>query len=529
MKKQLLGAAVTAVLMAGNAQAALPTFAADTTVVYLSGASASLDYIKNLITNSNVPAADRICDSSQEIWTFNDLADNGKTQAAFYCAKASTNTKLANAGSHLLIYKRSEGGSAMGVNPLVANESMTFLNVTSNPTCAQVGTTTTAKCEYDSTLATKSTTAIADFGMSDVDPIQFTGENTPDGFAAITSADLDALTVKGASVVAFGEPVTLQLYKALQAAQLATGQIPATTKAVLAHDSVAVGDTVTCAVGNVKDEGCMPNLTSAQIATIHSGGWSNWNSLKVGSTGLGLSDWISANNPSLSPAASDIHVCRRVNGSGTQAQHNLVFLNYPCAAASSATLAAHDLGTAEGDGFPLVHEMSTSGGVSECLDELNTGTTTGTVFDNSSFVGGVRWAVGIQSMEKKSANFEFVKVDGVAPTLAHIVDGSYKDWVENTFQYNTTRYGSLSAAKKAVVDAVIFSAGLPEVMSSLNGGFTHGFGNGSFLAVPSLFTPEANGAFNSGRPVSPYSRATANAAVENCRVPTIYNGGDSKL
>lgn len=523
MKKQLLGAAVTAVLMAGNVQAALPTIVTDTSVVYLSGASASLDYIKKLITSSTVPAADRICDSSKEIWSFNDTID-GKTQNAFYCTKAPGNAKLANAKSHILIYKRSEGGSAMGVNPLINNDVMSFLNITSNPTCAQTtaavagSTLGVATCAYDSTLAdpTKFTNAVSHFGMSDVDPIQFAGENTPAGFVDISAADLAKLTVKGASAVVFGEPVTLQLYKALQAAQKFTGQLPST-----------------CVVGDRTTEACMPNLTSAQIASIHSGSWTSWNSLIVGNTGKGLFDWISTNTDpaikALAAAVSDVHVCRRVNGSGTQAQHGIAFLNYPCATASLATPAAHDLGTNEGDGFTMVHELSTSGGVSDCLKELDTATDAANAFDNSAWSTGVRWAAGIQSLEKNSSNFEFVRIDGVAPTLTHVTDGSYKDWVENTFQYNTVSYNALTADIKAVVDAVIYSSGLPEVMAALNSGFTHGFGNGSFLAVPTLFTPAANGAFESARPVNPYSRATTGAAVENCRVPTIYNGGAAKL
>lgn len=514
MKKQLIGAAVAAVLMTGNAYA-LPTIATDTSVVYLSGASAALDYVKKLITSSASPAADRICDASKEIWVFNDTLD-GKTQNAFYCTKAPGNTKLASAKSHVLIYKRSEGGSAMGVNPLVNNENMQFLNITSNPSCVQTTnavpglTIGQVSCDYDKDGidATKFSTAVSDFGMSDVDPIQFTGENTPDGFAAITPADVEALTVQGASAVVFGEPVTLQLYKALQAAQKAEGKLPAS-----------------CVVGDRTTEACMPNLTTAQISSLHTGQWTDWNSLKVGT--VGLVDWINTNAPALAPAVNDVHVCRRVNGSGTQAQHGINFMNYPCA--NAGLPAAHDYGLPEGFGVTVVHELSTSGGVSSCLDELDTGTDAANAFDNSQQVGGVRWAVGLQSLEKKSNNFEFVRVDGVAPTLAHVADGSYKDWVENTFQYNTQHYSSLGTDKKALVDAVIYSAGLPEVMAALNGGFTHGFGNGSFLAVPTLYPAAANGALDLAKPVNPYSRGTISAPVENCRMPVIYNSGDAKL
>ena len=520
MKKRLLGAVVTAVLMAGNAHATLPVISSDTTVIYLSGASASLDYINKLITSSAAPAADRFCDSTKEVWRYNDTID-GKTQNAFYCTKASTNAGLTAAKSHLLIYKRSEGGSALGVSPLIHNEAVAFLNITSPGTCVQgtaavAGSTIgAANCTYDTgnTIPTQYTSAIPDFGMSDVDPGQFRGNNVPAGFSAITADDLGALTVKGASAVVFGEPVTLQLFKALQAAQIATGQIPASAG---------------CTVG-LKTEACLPNLTSSQIASIHSGSWTSWNSLIVGSTGKGLYDWTVANAPTLAAKVSDVHICRRTDGSGTQAQHGIVFLNSPCADASSATVPAHDQGSAEGDGFTMVHELETSGGVSDCLNTLDTATQkAGSAFTNG-WTDGVRWAVGIQSLEKNGNNFEFVKVDGVAPTLANVVNGSYHDWVENTFQYNNTHFAGLTADKKAVVNSVIAKAALPEVMAALNTGFTHGFGNGAYLAVPSLFAPEANGAFNTARPVNTYSRATISQSVENCRVPTIYNGLPAKL
>lgn len=520
MKKQLLGAVIAA-LAAGNTYAALPTINPNnTSTVYLSGASASLDFIKKLVTSASVPSVDRICDAGQPVWTFQDTVD-GKTQHAFYCAKNPSNPRLASAKNNLLIYKRSEGGSALGVNPLVNNEQMSFLNITSNPSCVQVGTTTTVNCGYDKTLtdSTKFTMAVADFGMSDVDPAQFRGENAPEGFPAVTPADVAALTVSGVSTVVFGEPVSFQFYKALQAAQKFTGKIASS-----------------CALGD-RTEACMPSLTSAQIATLHGGEWADWNSLIVGNTGLGLYDWVSTNADSaiqaLTPAYNAVHVCRRVNGSGTQAQHNNVFLSYPCTEAANATIAAHDLGANEGDGLALIHEMSASGGVDACLNELNSGVDTAgnDDFDNANWAGGSRWAVGIQSLEKFSAsnNYEFIKVDGVAPTLANVVNGSYKDWVENTFQYNTAHFSASSADKKAVINAVIFSSGLPEVMAALNSGFTHQFGNGAYLAVPKTFSPEPNGAFNSARPVNPYTRATETESVENCRVPTIYQGGASKL
>lgn len=524
MKKLVLGAAITAALFGGAAHAAVPVIdPATTTVMYLSGASASLDYINNLITGSAAPAADRFCATTAEVWRFNDNGD-GKTQNAFYCTKNASNTALSSAKSHILIYKRSEGGSDLGVAPVIANTAIPFLNVAA-ANCAQttapvIGTSAgAAKCTYDATTtnATQYTLAIPDLGMSDVDPGQFRGNNVTAGFAPVSATDLAAIKVSAVSAVVFGEPVTLQLYKALQTAQKATGKIPST-----------------CAVGD-RTESCMPSLNSAEIASLHTGNWIDWNGLKVtvGATTSGLYDYISANAPTLLPAANVVHVCRRVDGSGTQAQHGIVFLNAPCSSAADATNPAHDLGTLETDPYTQVHEMSTSGGVSDCLKSLDTGVQiTASSFDETAFAGGSRWAVGLQSLEKGNAsNYEFVKIDGVAPTLAHVADGTYHDWVENTFQYNKAHYAGLVADKKALVDTVIAKAALPEVMAALNNpsnpasGFIHAFGNGAYLAVPSLFPADANGKYVSTAPVNPYSRAVFGTPVDNCRVPTIWNNG----
>ncbi|MDD2658547.1 MAG: hypothetical protein PHY54_02560 [Methylococcales bacterium] len=536
MKKKLLGAAVTAALMAGNAYAALPTIdPATTTVVYLAGSSASLDYLNKLITTSVAPVADRFCDTNSEIWKFNDTI-NGKTQNAFYCTKSANNPGLANAKSHILVYKRSEGGSDMGVAPVVANTAINFLNITSNPTCtvttqAVPGAAPTigvATCAYDSTgaIASQYTLAKPSFGMSDVDPTQFRKTNVSAGFNPVSAADAAKLTVKAASTVMFGEPVTLKLYNALQAAQIAMGKIPATVGGVACQ-------------GNSAIEACMPNLTSREIASLHSGAWIDWNEMKVvvGGVSTGLFDWVSANAPAYLPdpaAGNVVHICRRVPGSGTQTQHGIHFLNTPCADAADATPPAIDSGLPEGFGVAMVHEMSTSGGVSDCLKSLDTGTVNG-AFTDPSYLGSTRWAVGLQSLEN-SGSFEYVKIDGVAPTLAHVADGSYLDWVENTFQYNTVAYNAFSADVKALVDSVIATSGAPEVMAALNANFVHNFGNGAYLAVPTLFSPvtatNPNGSFDSTRPVNPYSHAVFGSPVipaDNCRVPTIYNSGNTKL
>lgn len=539
MKKLVLGAAIATALTATAAQAAITVDAngvpvinpADTNILYLSGASAAEKFIEKVITDTSVPAVDKICDTSKKMYKFQDT--DATSQYAYLCERATTNPSVPSNKANILIYKRSAGGSAFGVSPIVAeangdtaSATIEFLKISSActvTTAAGVGALTKVSCAYDPADATKHTKHIADFGISDVDPGQFSGNNAPidsstgSPYESVTAADVAKLTVKSASALTFGVPVTKNLYFALQAAQKSTGVVPAT-----------------CVVGD-ETEACMPSLSSAQVASIHAGTVVDWNQLKVGT--VGLYDWVNtpANGATAYlPGASYVHTCRRENGSGTQAQSNIKFLADPCTAAAAGTPPAVDvasLGAGEGEGLPMVHENNSSGNVDICLNELQDGTNASNSFDNTY---GVRWAVGIQSMEKSTAaatKYRFVKLDGVAPTLVNVVKGKYRDWAENTFQYSNTHVFSTNStentALKALTNAVIKSAGAPEVMAALNNGFTHTFttAKGAYLAVPTNYDPQPNGAFLSTRPVNPFSHATNSVSVDNCRVPSIYNNG----
>ena len=555
MKKNLiLGAAISAALLAGNAQAItvddhnFPVFdtsaAGDTRVVYMSGASAAGTFIEKVLTGAGV-AADQICDVSKTIWKFKDNID-GATQKAYLCTQSTTASGLSlpTGKANLLIYKRDEGGSGYGVSPIIAEANgdtagatIEFLKVNSTH-CTGVapaapGTLTNIVCSYTTGAAGNNQLAIPDVGVSDVDPAQFQAANAPlktdnlTVFPNVTAADVSKLTVTPGAAVVFGVPATMHLYRALQGAQLAMGTIP-------------VADPVsgtTCVVGDVTHAACMPSLSKPEIASLIKGDWNNWDKLKVilpgATTSTGLAAWATANQVADKPTSAVTHICRRENGSGTQAQLNNFALNYPCSTASTATAPATGNDGLNGNtgnktelsGVALIHENSTSGRVTACLNNLDLGSdTAGDGFTNS--YTGVRWAIGAQALEKKDSHFEFVKINGVAPTLANVVKGDYLDWFENTFQYNTTHARFSEAGLKATIDNIIKAATVPAVMASINSGagLSHGFGNGAYLANPKANTPVTTGIFNASLPVNPYSHTpSASTALDNCRAPVTYN------
>ncbi|KJV07049.1 hypothetical protein [Methylocucumis oryzae] len=149
MKKLLLGAAVTAAMIGGNAQAAItvdsngiPVINTATTYeVYLSGASAMAGFVEQLLLNSSIPAANRICDSAKLIYKFQDTATAGRDYKAYLCelnTKNSALSGLAASKPNLLLYKRDNGGSAQGVAPVIAEAAIDFLKVDTAANCTKV-------------------------------------------------------------------------------------------------------------------------------------------------------------------------------------------------------------------------------------------------------------------------------------------------------------------------------------------------------------------------------------------------------
>ena len=529
-KKPALSAAVAAAALSTQVQAAIGVDAnglpiideSSTYIVYLSGASAARSFVEELITNPNVPAADAICDTSATTYKYKD-SGNGKNQNAYLCVlnKAGNPALAGLSKDNLLLYKRSEGGSAQGVSPLIAAAkgdpagAIEYLKIdASGCALSKVDPVQTeVTCDYDLGDPSKYVVVESDFGISDVDPGQFRGVNTPAGFSDVSADDVALLDVFPTAGLTFGIPVTTKLRDALQEAQFDSSSVCNPTNAgytTLAHDKDGDGNLDTI---HGETEACMPNFNSHQIASIYSGQWSSWDSLKVNGATLASQVTIAGNVP----PNREVHVCRRVNGSGTQAQHNNKFLRYPCADAALTPASAQPIEFLPG---PTVAANSSSGDLTDCLNDRDNGT--------GSY--GVRWAVGIQSLEKNpdlGDDFRFVKVDGVAPTLQNTIEGRYKDWVELTFQYVSDR--TWDAGEQTIADEVIKQAGNPVVLAALNAEFVHGFGASGFHAVPFAHSPEPNGAFNPDRPVSPYSHATTALPVDNCRVPVVYDGGDAQL
>ncbi|MEQ1544765.1 hypothetical protein [Methyloglobulus sp.] len=200
MKKLLLGAAASAALFVGAANAAVvPALPAGANVYTLtvSGASASQAYFEKYLTGVGLLPAKRLCAGA----VTKHVDALIKDQFAYSCAanKVGNPTLAAAMGikTVLLIKKRTDGGSGYGVGPVAADAAIPFLGGSAKP----------------------------DFGLSDLAPSNFTSAfpyNAPagvPGFPLTAAAIAAKLTVLSAPRQVFGVVVNTAFRNALQKAQ----------------------------------------------------------------------------------------------------------------------------------------------------------------------------------------------------------------------------------------------------------------------------------------------------------------------
>jgi hypothetical protein len=304
-------------------------------------------------------------------------------------------------------------------------------------------------------------------GLSDVNPELVGGVSAP-------------LTVQPQNQIVWGLPVSKNLRNALQTIQ---GLVPSSVP----HDDP------------LRDaEASMPNLTRSQVATLFAGTIRSWDQF-YDSRGAPLtqSAFLAPGPPrdpdasGASPGAyrpdpkygSNVYICRRIATSGTQAAYEVHYLRARCESDALAFLAPNDGSTLTDGGSAtrlvrVAHPPGTvfagvgTADVRECLDA------------HAQFN---RWAIGLLSTESVGNNgnrkFRYVKVDGVAPTLLNAYMGRWSHVTEQSMQWRKTFDPALSSTPEGRVLAFVAkNLGQPRVISALNSGFVHSWGQGGYLA-----------------------------------------------
>lgn len=453
MQIKKLSAACAVALAGMSAQAfALTAFDTPELTVYLSGASAPDNFLEQIATGMFTGT------KGTDWFAYVDNGD-GKQQRAFFGTMKTTavdsTIPAGLSGKKVLFIKRSTGGSVFGVNPVARGEALAVLKVAAADCVATTGAYN-YKCPVvgvDPGVGTPTgAEMVPDFGVSDVSPAMFKEPfNVEFGAGQLSPGEVADLTIKGVNTIAMGLAVT--------------NAIPSTTY-----------------------------LSKAVYGALLSGN---------------ITDWTLV-DPSLAPAAgTQVLVCRRVPGSGTQTSYNWFFNNFPCTTQSIAgtgstvptRMADSASGIVSGSGTTAdpyvidpsagytVLENSSSGNVADCMTKAAAGGVhtfkdeEGKSYSVDFGTGGYG-AVAVLSVDSlgKSSNaangWSYRALDGagmyydsdagtavvpastgtgVHPSKANLLEGNYEFASEVTMQYRN----SLTGLKKTFADFFITRAGSP--------------------------------------------------------------------
>ena len=457
-------------------------FAGDTLNIRISGASAQdngvLGSALSLCTAGSVT---RYSVSNNAVFFCTPDIGTGPGQITVPAGK----TKLA-------IYKYSVGGSAFGVTPINTNTAadgsalgangnlLPFLDLTkiaancTNATATgtfgtALGTYANVGCTSASSLLT--TLATTYIGLSDVEPAFFTTS-----IGNITSAQATALI--------FGVPVSINVRNAMQTQQgLNSGS-----------------DT----------EADMPSLSSGQVVSAFTQTGQTW-------AGLGVTTAFVDNT---------VYVARRVDSSGTQKTFEALIAHSPngqgankSCSVGTELFVTPDSGTAgvtTGDADtlcssstpPLVYGGSGGSNVRNCM-----------VNHNSQ----ARGAIGILTTEDKpgTANWRFVKIDGVSPTQANAAAGKYRFYTETALNTRTAGAFATAAALgySAFVTRLGTDLGNPSIVKQINGA-DQTFGSAGLMALLSR-NPALTADFTGAATVIPFTKLISGTTLDNCQGPKV--------
>lgn len=408
--------------------------------------------------------ATSVCDTTT-LDTFRDITGTtiGGNWRSYSC-NLNAATITANglpAGAKMLLNNRNKGGSIYGVTPIQRQLAVAYMNINnSNCTETPVGSktwnctvtalapevsVTTGECDSN-TVTTTATGSVfckkSTAGISDVEPAMFVGPNVPTGstFAAGTPS---AVTTSPQLSVIFGVMVTERLYRDLQSVQFPAQFGPTGLTPYLGTAGAATNWTETF----------RPSMKKTEVTSILAGK---------------LLDWPSVNKalPTVSNLVSGtgMAICRRAPGSGTQAGANAYFMENTCRTASQRPGSLSMVTGASAPGYQVV-ENSSTGSLLTCLNSAYTATdiAPGVPPSGAAFGGIPHDAIGFAGIDILGGNpvrpihtgatpdhFDFVKLDGVSPTLTNAINGDYAFAYENTVNTSSTAPASSAAMLSAL-------------------------------------------------------------------------------
>lgn len=452
-------AAAAMVAIVGSANALTPAQIADARTagtikeVHVSGASA--------LRLSLGAYMQEICGATSFDVFFDSTS--GANHRAYSC---NLNQQVGNwvAGTPVLVYKRDAGGSGQGVNPVALATPIAAM-VVNSAACAATATASPATDIQTPTFICGTTeSVVSDAGISDVEPsLLQTTVNLPSGVVPLTTAQLGQLDVGPLAQGIFGVAVNKKLYRALQETQgIITAGAPILD--VPADQSTWTDATIAT----------IPNLPVEFVRSVLIGSASGGNANATAKRGWNL---VVSPTVDINVLTKTVNICRRAEGSGTQASSNAFFVSNPCnlsdaqntplgVSGSSGNAPTHRV---TGPTF-VVRESTGTGGVETCL---------GSTVINGADVpveaandgDGVAYGLGVLGRENNpKANggdkgYRYVKIDNMAPTRLAAKAAQYGFVYESTMQWNTSVVPS-GSEKQAFLSALRTNIGKPTSLAA---------------------------------------------------------------
>lgn len=585
--KNIVGQAIGAALLLGSvpALAYIPSSNTDADVViYWGGATASTLSAQEL-TVAAVCATD-----THLLYVTPNSGTNPKRPGndwAVACRTSAAKTGLAD-GTRVLVVKRDRGGSGVGVGPVQTKSTdpvptggaagdggkISFQDI-SPAVCniAATGGVDGAPPIQDpagapGTLipvigctATSTVFRYTEMGTSDIEGNKFFGINTPVvdsvGLPFRTEADRAFQTEAALAALTFNNPVTLALFYRLQDAQFPAGSacrpdavvdadgpdnIPGNaddnkvTPTNAAYSALTADATDRPDTTNGDSEACMPSLTREQIDSVLTGRIGTWN------------QFLKTDGTSIIPSGTfATQICRRVDGSGTQATINANIGSFPCDPNKADN--SIDIVPPRGTAASTLVLGPGSSDVDNCLVTFGNSTTNSYAIGNLSVEG---------RNNDKTKPWRFIKISGVAPTLANIHNGTYYHWAQQACQRRkeTLPYnGSVGALDTIANKASVFNAlcgstaanGLNSIatLTKLNNetnaancasganlaqcGSWYTWGRSGWLATATSANVYDVVLAPTTRPINAFTREVATGKVNICQTPTksIAAGGNA--
>lgn len=466
MKLRSIALAVAAI--ASSSAFAAPAVNVDapgTVRIHMSGASALRAAVAGVVLND-------ICggSASNNTTTLYNVAESGSgfTFAnnfwAISCRVTAAGGALVGlpANTPIAFFKSDAGGSAQGVFPVYFGDQRPFVDAADLSKCS----TSIADRAYTACSGTRNARPMV--GISDVEPALFKELNVPadpldaddDAYpkAGLSAGQQGELTIKPVVQTIFGVAVNTALYNDMF------------TKQNLGSRKDFAGATCTPASS---DEPCVPSIGYAEARSLFAGTEANWRLL-------------SANAAKLN---SQVNLCRRVAGSGTQAAANTHLMSQVCNT-SAVQPAGYDFSSSASPAEMSAFKNTTVDGRSIAkylVDNMGGGTGTGPMPVGTTFVfegpgtgdvvsclnaaekaGG--YAIGHVSRENvPGANsWKHVRLEGTFPSRDVAKSGRYDYVFESTVQWKNDYVAGLSTQQQNFISKLADRMALPDSLAKLS-------------------------------------------------------------